>query len=133
MCHKTKPNQTKPNSKNSTRLSFQFNFNFNASNSTVPLFILFGGLPFPFTGDRCSNTSISFYSYMTVFHWRLCDSECPRLQDSTQYSRRSQQCCCLDGLHSSFYFQFFQSLYQSFGDWTERTNHNWYHRHFHVP
>ena len=32
-----------------------------------------------------------------------------------------------------FYSQFFQSLYQVFRDCTERTDYNWYHRHFHVP
>ena len=32
------------------------------------------------------------------------------LQDSSQYSGRSQQCCSLDGLHSSSNFQVLQSL-----------------------
>ena len=54
-------------------------------------------------------------------------------QDSSQYSGRSQQCCSLDGLLSSFYFQIFQSLYQSFGDRTEHTNYYSYHRHLHIP
>ena len=35
--------------------------------------------------------------------------------------------------HSSTYLQDFQSLFQSFVDYTECTNYNWYHRHFHVP
>ena len=39
---------------------------------------------------------------------------------------------CLDGLHWFSYFQILQSLYQSFGDCTERINQNWFHRHFHV-
>ena len=55
------------------------------------------------------------------------------LGDSSQYSGRSQQYSSLDGLHSSSYFQLLQSLQQSFGDCTERTNYNWYHRHFHIP
>ena len=36
-------------------------------------------------------------------------------------------------LYSSFYFQVLQSLYQSFGDCTECTNYDWYHRQFHIP
>ena len=32
------------------------------------------------------------------------------LQDSSQYCSRSQQCCCLDGLHFSSNFQVSQSL-----------------------
>ena len=36
------------------------------------------------------------------------------LQDFSQYSGRSQQYCCLDGLHSFSYFQVLQSLYQFF-------------------
>ena len=55
------------------------------------------------------------------------------LQVSSQYSGRSQQCQSLDGLHLSSYFQVLQSLYQSFGGCTERTNYNWYHCYLHVP
>ena len=44
-----------------------------------------------------------------------------------------KQCCHLDGLFSSSYFQVLHSLYQSFGDWTKHTNCNWYHSLFHVP
>ena len=40
------------------------------------------------------------------------------LQDSSQYSGRSQKYCSLDGLHYSSYFQVLQALYQSFGDYT---------------
>ena len=32
------------------------------------------------------------------------------LHDSSQYSGRSKYCSCLDGLHSSYYFQVSQSL-----------------------
>ena len=38
----------------------------------------------------------------------------------------------MDGLHSSFYFQVFNFLYQSFGDSTGCTNYKCIHRHFHV-
>ena len=38
----------------------------------------------------------------------------------------------LDYGHQLFYFQILYSLYQSFGDYTERINYNWYHRHLHV-
>ena len=54
------------------------------------------------------------------------------IQDSSEYSRQFQQCCSLDGLHSSAYLQVFKSRYQSFGDCTERADYNWYHRHSHV-
>ena len=43
------------------------------------------------------------------------------LQDFSQYSDRYQQCCSLDHLHSSSYFQILQSLNKSFGDCTKRT------------
>ena len=49
------------------------------------------------------------------------------------YSGRSQQCYSFDDLDPSSYFQILQSLYQSFSDRTERADHNWYLRHFHVP
>ena len=39
----------------------------------------------------------------------------------------------MDHLHSSFYFQTLQSLYQSFGDYSKSSNYNWYNRHSHVP
>ena len=55
------------------------------------------------------------------------------LQDSSQYSGRTQQCCSMDSLHPCRYFQVLQSLYQSFGDCTNGTSYNWYNRHFHVP
>ena len=64
------------------------------------------------------------------FEWQQVSSS---LQDSSQYSGRSQQCCSLDGLHSFSYFQVLQSLYQSFCDSTKSANYNWYNRHFHVP
>ena len=38
------------------------------SKSTVPLFILFGDLPFSFTGDWVSNASVLLYSYGTVVY-----------------------------------------------------------------
>ena len=57
----------------------------------------------------------------------------PSLQNSTQYSGRSQICCSLVGLHSFSYFDVLQSLYQTFVDCTECTNYNWYHCRFHVP
>ena len=63
------------------------------------------------------------------FEWQQVSSS---LQDFSQYSRRSQQCCSLDSLHPFCYFQVLQSLYQSFGDCTKNTNYNWYNRHFHV-
>ena len=64
------------------------------------------------------------------FEWQLVSS-C--LQDSSQYSGRSQQCSSLDWLLSSSYFQVLQFLYQSFSDCANSNNYNWYHRQFHVP
>ena len=64
------------------------------------------------------------------FEWQQGSSS---LQDSFQYSSRSQQSCSLDNLPSSCYFQVPQSLYQPFGYCTKSTNCNWYNRHLHVP
>ena len=50
------------------------------------------------------------------FEWQQVSSS---LQDSSQYSSRSEQCCHLDGLQSTSYFQFFQSCYQCFGECTK--------------
>ena len=81
-------------------------------------------------------TLLLFYS-LRVFHisvsccyftWQQVFSS---LQGS-QYSGRSQQCCSLDGLHPSTYFQIFLSFYHSFGDCTKSTNYNCYKHHFHV-
>ena len=63
------------------------------------------------------------------FEWQQVSSSS---QDSSQYSSRFQQYCCLDDLHSSSYFQVLRSLYQSFGNCTKNTNYNWYKCHFHV-
>ena len=64
------------------------------------------------------------------FEWQQVSSS---LQNSSQYSSRSQNCCSLDGLHPSCYFQLRQFFYQSFSDCTKSTNYNWYNCHFHVP
>ena len=45
------------------------------------------------------------------------------LQDSSQYSGRSQQYCSLNSLHPSRYFLVPQSVYESFGDCTKSTNY----------
>ena len=55
------------------------------------------------------------------------------LEDFSQYSGRSQQCCSLDGLHSSSYFQVLQFLCQFFDDCNEYANYYWYHCHLHLP
>ena len=55
------------------------------------------------------------------------------LQNSFQYSGRSQQCFSLDGLHLSFHFQILKSLYQLFRVCTEYANYNRYHRYLHIP
>ena len=51
---------------------------------------------------------ISFSWWFSLkFEWQQVSSS---LQDSSQYSGRSQYCCCLYGLHSSSNFQVLQSL-----------------------
>ena len=75
-------------------------------------------------------TPVSTDGFSLEFEWWQVSSS---LLDSSQYSGWSQQCCCLDSLHPSHYFQVLQSLYQSFGDCTKNTNYNWYNSHFHVP
>ena len=55
------------------------------------------------------------------------------LQDFSQYSSWSQDCCSLDGLHSSSDFQIFHSSFQVSEDRSKNTNNNWYHRHPQAP
>ena len=55
------------------------------------------------------------------------------LEDCYQHSARPQQCCSIDGLHSTSYLQVLQSFNQSFDDCTKSTNYSWYNRYFHVP
>ena len=64
------------------------------------------------------------------FEWQQVSSRSPGL---FSVFCRFQQCCSLDGLHWSPYFQVLQSLYQFFGNCNKSTNYNWYQRHFHVP
>ena len=52
-------------------------------------------------------TSILTDGFSLEFEWQQVSSG---LQDSSQYSGRSQKCCSLDGLHSSSNFQIHQSL-----------------------
>ena len=55
------------------------------------------------------------------------------LQDSSQYSGRSQWCSSFECFDLSSYFQVLQSFYQSYGDCTKSTNYNWYNHHFYYP
>ena len=66
-------------------------------------------------------------SFSLEFEWQKVSSS---LQDSSQYSERSQQRGSLDGQKSFFNFQLFQSLIQSFVDCTKRNNYKWYNCHF---
>ena len=79
---------------------------------------------------RSKHLSIVSVSFISTL-W--CYQVSSNLQDPSQYSGRSQQCCSLDSLHLSSHFQVLQSLYQPFSDCTECTNYNWYHRHFQIP
>ena len=61
---------------------------------------------------------------MEVFHPSV-ESEWQQVSLSLQDSSlQSEQCCSLDGLYLSFYFQVLQSLHQSFGDCTTSNNTN---------
>ena len=54
------------------------------------------------------------------------------IRDSFQYSDRSQQCCCLNFLPLSSFFQVSKSFYRTFGDYTKSTTYNWYNCYFHA-
>ena len=77
---------------------------------------------------------ISFWVFHTSISWWFLTEAwvAASLLDSSQYSGQSQQCCSLDGFHSSSYFQVLQSLYQTFSDCTKSTNYDWYNHYFHV-
>ena len=60
-------------------------------------------------------------SFPLEFEWQQVSSS---LQDSPQYSGRSQQNCSLDSPYSSSYFQVLSFLYQSFGYRTKYSNCN---------
>ena len=52
------------------------------------------------------------------------------LQDSSQYSGRFRNCCCLNGLDSFPDFLLFQFPFETFGNRSKCANNNWYHRLF---
>ena len=54
-------------------------------------------------------------------------------QNSSQYSGKPQQCCCLDSLDSSSNFDFLLSFFQAFCNSSKCTNYNRYHHHPHAP
>ena len=54
------------------------------------------------------------------------------VQDSPEYSHRSQQCCSLNSLDSSTDFQFLQS-FLALGNRSDGTNNNWYFLDFYIP
>ena len=66
-------------------------------------------------------TSVLADGLSLEFEWQEISSS---LQDSSKYSGRSQQCCSLDCLNSSSYFQVLKSFYQTFGDCNVSTNNN---------
>ena len=119
---------------------------FSRSSEFLSLFFLSSLLVW-FCSLRIFTSTCNFLIYYYVTPWEFFTSALAdglsvelewqqissRLLDSSQYSGRSQKCCSLDGLHSSFNFQIFQSLYHSFSDCTNSTNYSWYHCHFHVP
>ena len=86
----------------------------------VPITI---GITITFMFHSLSYSSWDFY---TCIHWWSSIEVCvtASLQDSSQYSGWSQQCCSLDGLYSSFDFQFLQSFFQAFRDYYKCTNYN---------
>ena len=67
-----------------------------------------------------------------VFTWRLSDSKSQSiLQDYSLYCSRSQQCCSLDGLQIVLLFPI-HSHNQTFGDFFERPNYNYYLSHLNI-
>ena len=99
---------------------------------SVPLsrfpFFLFSFFFFFFTARKFFTLALAD-GFPLEFEWQQVPSG---LQDSAQYSGRSQQWYDLDGLESSSDFQFFHSAFPAFGNRSEYTNYNWYHCHFHV-
>ena len=60
-------------------------------------------------------------SLLLKSEWLKFSSE---IQDSPQYSSRSQQCCCSYGLDSPSDFQFLYSLFEGFENYSKFTNYN---------
>ena len=80
-----------------------------------------------FTHLRVFPTSVNWWFshfILSAVRWQQVSSS---LQNSSQYSGWSQQCCSLDGLNSSSDFQLFQSLYRTLGDRCKRTKKNYYY------
>ena len=67
---------------------------------------------------------------LMVFQWSLRNKVSSGLQDSSQYSGRSQQCCSMNGLDSFSDFQLFQPSFSSLFKWA---SDNWYYRNLQVP
>ena len=67
-----------------------------------------------------------------ILHLSLSDSK-SLIQDSSENSRRLQQCCVLEGLDSFSDFQSHPTFLQAFRERSKRTNDNCYHCHRHVP
>ena len=75
-----------------------------------------------------------FFIYsLQVFHTITCwwlfierQQASSGLQDSSQYSGWTQQCCDQDALHFSYNFQFLLSFFQISGDSSKHINYEWY-------
>ena len=84
----------------STYLSFfSLSFNFTLWSTGTALLLLFTPLEF--------FTSVLADGFSLEFEWQQVSSS---LQDSSQYSGRTQQCCRLDSLYPSANFQVLQAL-----------------------
>ena len=108
--------------KDSSKLNtLNFPFSFNSKYSLIFIIIWSILLFIPF---RVFHINVN--QWFPIGVWVIVS----RLKSSGLFSVFCPICCSLDGLHLSCYFLAFQLLYQSFGDCTESTNYNWYHRHY---
>ena len=74
---------------------------------------------------------------MFLLHFHLSNSKSTQvyssLQDSSQYSGRSQKGCSSVHLDSSSEFQILQLYFQTFGKHSKFSCYNWYYCFPHVP
>ena len=78
-----------------------------------------------FTPDEFFTPAITG-GFLLEFEWQKVFLD---LQDSSQYSRKSQQFCCLDNFNSSSDFQYLLSFFQPFGNLPKFINYIWHHSH----
>ena len=69
-----------------------------------------------------------------VFLWSLSDSKSPQVSRTLLSILADLNNAVVRMVSTRVFISKSSSpCYQTFGDCTERTNYNWYHRHFYVP